>query len=210
MRIRYPVQRGLLLQVDLHRIRTSQREGIALRRTDQIGRRAGDRRQLPAAAAIQAWHRGQQPPGVRVPGIVEDFLHRPRFDDLPGIHHRYAVSHFSHDAKIMRDENNCGADLPLQLLHQLQNLRLDGYVQRRGRLVRNQQLRIRGQRDGDDHPLPHPAAKLMRILVEPPLRRWDSDQAQQFHGSLIRSVLGHLLVGMEHLGDLLAHLHRRI
>ena len=47
--------------------------------------------------------------------------------------------------------------------HQVQHLRLDGHVERRRRLVGDQQLRIAGHRHGDHHPLPHPARELVRI-----------------------------------------------
>ncbi len=67
-----------------------------------------------------------------------------------------------------------GAELLLQLQHQVEDLRLDGDVERRGRLVGDQHARIAGQRDGDHHALAHAAGELMRILVEPPARVGDA------------------------------------
>ena len=56
----------------------------------------------------------------------------------------------------------------LQVGEQPQHLRLDGHVQRRGRLVGEQQRRLAGQRDGDHHPLAHAAGELVRIVVKAP------------------------------------------
>ena len=66
----------------------------------------------------------------------------------------------------------------LQVAHQVEDLRLDGHVQRRGRLVGDQQLRIAGQRHGDHHALAHAAGQLVRILAHPPRRRRNADQRQ--------------------------------
>ncbi len=53
----------------------------------------------------------------------------------------------------------------LQIGEQLQDLRLDGDVERRRRLVGDEQAGPAGQRHGDHHPLPHPARELVRIAV---------------------------------------------
>ena len=59
------------------------------------------------------------------------------------------------------------AELVAQPQQQLQDLVLDGDVERGGRLVGQQQLRARGERDGDHRALPHAAGELVRIVVEP-------------------------------------------
>ena len=53
----------------------------------------------------------------------------------------------------------------LQLAHQVEDLRLDGDVERRRRLVGDQQLGLGGQRHGDHHPLRLPARQLVRVAV---------------------------------------------
>ena len=47
-----------------------------------------------------------------------------------------------------------------ELLHQLEDLRLDRDVQRRRRLVQDEQLGVVGDGHGDDHALAHAAAQL--------------------------------------------------
>ncbi len=61
----------------------------------------------------------------------------------------------------------------LQFAHQVEDLRLDGDVQRRGRFIGDQHLRIAGQRHGDHHALPHAAGQLVRIGLRAPLRFGD-------------------------------------
>ena len=52
---------------------------------------------------------------------------------------------------------------------QVEDLRLDGHVERRGRLVGDQQRRIVGQRHRDHHALPLAAGELVRERLQPVL-----------------------------------------
>ena len=47
-----------------------------------------------------------------------------------------------------------------------EDLRLDDHVERRRRLVGDQQLRAQHERERDHDPLPHPARELVRVLAE--------------------------------------------
>ena len=73
---------------------------------------------------------------------------------------------------------------------QVEDLRLDGHVERRGRLVGDQQLRVAGDRHGDHHPLAHAARHLVREGAEPLLRRRDADLAQQLDRRARRAARG--------------------
>ena len=59
----------------------------------------------------------------------------------------------------------------LQLAQQVEHLRLDGDVERRRRLVGDDQRRLAGERDRDHHALAHAAGELMRIVADAPRRR---------------------------------------
>ena len=62
-----------------------------------------------------------------------------RFYDLPSVHHQYAVTEVGNYAEVMRNKNDrCIRDLT-DVLHQLQNLRLNRDVKRRSWFVRNQE-----------------------------------------------------------------------
>ena len=116
-------------------------------------------------------------------GIVEDLLDRTQFDHLSGIQHGNAVGDIRHDTQVMRDENNRVAVLPLQILQEFEDLRLDGHVQRCRRFIADQDLRLAGQCDRDNDTLPHAARILERIIVETFLRVRDPDFLHQFDGT---------------------------
>ena len=67
----------------------------------------------------------------------------------------------------------------LKLADQLQDFRLDGHVERGGRLVGDEELGIVGDRDGDHHALALAAGELMRVLLEPRLRFGDAHFLQE-------------------------------
>ena len=70
----------------------------------------------------------------------------------------------------------------LQLQDELQDLVLDGHVERRRRLVGEQQLRLARQRDRDHHALAHAAGELVRIVVEPARGRRNADEVEELDG----------------------------
>ena len=61
---------------------------------------------------------------------------------------------------------------------------LDRDVERRRRLVGDEQVGLAGQRDRDLDPLPHPAAELMRVGLERRLGSGDPDLFEQFERAL--------------------------
>ena len=65
-----------------------------------------------------------------------------------------------------------------ELAHQLEDLRLDGDVERGRRLVGDEELGIAGERHRDHDALAHAAGELVRVVVEARLRRRDADAAQ--------------------------------
>ena len=72
---------------------------------------------------------------------------------------------------------------------------MNGHVQRGGRLVGDQQIRVVGQRHGDHHPLALPAAKLVRIGPRLPLRVGETDVGEQIGNLLARAAPVDPLVG---------------
>ncbi len=52
----------------------------------------------------------------------------------------------------------------LELLEQIENLRLNRHVQRSGGFVADEDLRVAGHGNGDDHALSHAAGELVWIL----------------------------------------------
>jgi hypothetical protein len=73
---------------------------------------------------------------------LEHAEHRTLLDHPAGIHHGHLVGDLGHHAEIVRDEQDAHADLVLQAAQEIENLSLDGDVERRGRLVSDEQRRV--------------------------------------------------------------------
>ena len=122
---------------------------------------------------------GQQHLGVGMRRRGEDLLGRPVLHHLAAPHDVDAVGETANDAEIVGDEDDGHAEFLLQLGEQRQDLRLDGHVERGGRLVGDQDVGVVGERHGDHHPLPLAARQLVRIGAHPPLGFGDLDQLQK-------------------------------
>ena len=70
--------------------------------------------------------------------MIEQVLDGGFFYLAPGVHHHHPVRGFGDDAQIVRNQHDGGAHPAVEFHHQFENLRLDGHIQRRGRLVGNQ------------------------------------------------------------------------
>ena len=78
-------------------------------------------------------------------------------DHLPGIHHRDAIGEIADQGEVVGDEKDAHAHIAPQFHQQIHDLRLDGDVERRGRLVGDEKFRFAGQCHGDHDPLLHAA-----------------------------------------------------
>jgi hypothetical protein len=70
--------------------------------------------------------------------------HRPsrrRFDDAPGVHRQDAVGNLGDDAEVVGHQHHGTSGLPLETCEEIEQLRLHGHVERRRRLVGDQQVR---------------------------------------------------------------------
>ena len=110
-------------------------------------------------------HRREQRPGVGVQRIVEELVRFGQLDHLAQVHHRDPVAEVVDDAQIVGDEEVGELELLAQVFEQVDDLGLDGHVQRRHRLVADDELRVQAQRPGDPHPLALAAAHLVRVAV---------------------------------------------
>ena len=81
-----------------------------------------------------------------------------------------------------------------ELADQRQDLRLDRHVERRRRLVRDQQVGVARERHRDHHALAHAARELVRVVVDAPLRLRDADGVEQLDRAAARVRLRDRLV----------------
>ena len=93
-----------------------------------------------------------------------------------------------HHREIVRDEDVGEAEAPLQVAQQVEHLRLDRDVERRDRLVADDQLRLDRERAGDRDALALAAGELVRIALRE--ARLEPDQLQQLGDALARRCAG--------------------
>ena len=178
------------------RARTGSAGGTSSRPAGVIsdGGRPGDRHELLVARRVQPRDRGQQAPRVGMLGRREDRVGVGLLDDPAGVHDRDLVGHLGHHAEVVGDDDDGGVELALQPLDQLEDLRLDGHVERGRRLVGDQQLRVVGQRHRDHRALAHAARELVRVGVGALARLRDADQREHLDravpGLRLRDVAG--------------------
>ena len=89
----------------------------------------------------------------------------PELDELAQLHHGDPPRQDLDDGEVVGDEQAGEPDLVLQLLEQVEHPRLHGHVERRRRLVGDQQLRPEGQGPGDADTLTLAAGQLVGIAV---------------------------------------------
>ena len=183
----------------------AERDGI-----DQVGRHALDRRQAARTRAIDPRRRAHEAQRIAMARPVEQLADRSRFDDGPGIHDVDAIAEAGDHAEVVADPDHRRAALARQALHQVDDLRLDGDVERRRRLVGDQQARIAGERDGDHHALAHAAGELVGVGAEPLAGHRYAHGFEQLDRPPSRRGAGELLMAVQHLGQLAADGEHRI
>ena len=99
-------------------------------------------------------------------GVAQDGVERAGFDQPAAAHHGDAIGDLGDHAHVMGDEQHCGAVIALQVADQGQDLLLRGDVERRGRLVGDQQFRFEHQRHRDHDALALAAGQTVRIGSE--------------------------------------------
>ena len=104
-------------------------------------------------------------------------------------------------------------DMPISRCRRLIRSRIwawIGDVERRRRLVGDQQRRPAGDRHGDHDALAQAARQLVRVLSEATLGRPDADHAEQLERGGARRGLAQAAVDAQHLGDLEADREGRV
>ena len=130
---------------------------------------------------------------------------------LPAYITMTSVGRAGDDAEIVRDENDARAGLVLQLLDELEDLRLNRHVERGRRLVGDEQLRPARQRHRDHHALPHAAGELVRIAVGAPRARRECRPSRACCTACsCASSLRVSEMQLRHLHQLLRDAHERI
>ena len=178
----------------------------------QRHRAGGDARVRRGLAAHRAKtrHGGQQLLRVGVGGGGKQLAHRRLFLLFAMAHDDHLIRHFRDHGHVMRDEDHRHAQFGLQLADGVEDLRLNGDIQRRCRLVRDQQLRAARQRHGNHHALAHPARQLVRMLSHHVRRIGDADLFQHLQRDRLGFGTGNGLVHQDGFNDLAPDAEHRV
>ena len=121
--------------------------------------------------------------GVRVDRLGVELLGGRELHDLAEVHDRDAVGDVAHDRRGRgRRRGSVRPKLVLEVVEQVDDLRLDRDVERRDRLVEHDQLRLQRQRAGDPDALALAAGELVREAVD--VLGAQADDARAARGAL--------------------------
>ena len=146
---------------------------------------------------------GKKRARIRVSGRGKDPFDGAVFDDLAFLHHADLLRDLAHDAEVVGDEQKRHTEPFLDVLQKFDDLRLDGNVERGGRLVGDQQVGFVGERHGDHDALALPSGQLMRIAAEPALRVGNADLGEYLDRAGARGSAGKPAVQEQNLANLL-------
>ena len=133
----------------------------------------------------------------------EQRLGRRLLHHLAGVHHLHAMRGLRDHAHVVRDQHQRHAALAAASSTQkIENLLLDGHVERGRGLVGDQQARVAGDRHRDHHALVHAARHLVRERAQPRGRRGDADLVEQLHDAVAHLPPRHRMMHAQRLADL--------
>ncbi len=182
--------------------------GLRIYHVGRLGRRGLAR---PRAGDFRIWFedRGEQRLRVRVARRVVDRVAVADLDDASGIHDGDALRDVADDREVVGDEEIGQAELALQVREQVDDLRAHRDVERRDRLVGNDEFRRDRERARDPDALALAAGERMRITAER-IRR-QTHELHQRH-DLVARILGSPCEAMhdERLRHDVEHAHARI
>ena len=170
----------LILTLWLHHV-AARGKTAPLKALPQGRHRAGNRHQ-GLALALGIGQGLQQQACIGVTRSGKKVFGCSLFDDLACVHQRHTVSHVSHHAQVMRDQQQAQLALALQVFEQIQHLLLDGHIQGRGGFVCNQKLGFSGQGHGNHDALLLAPAHFKRVAVNAAFRLRDTYAAQPING----------------------------
>src|SRR5581483_2300378 len=146
---------------------------------------------------------------VRMARRVEHVEPVPRLDDPAEVHDRDPVADLPDHPQVVADEHVREVEPLAQLGEQVHHLRADGHVQRRDRLVEDEDAGLDGERPRDPDPLLLAARELVRIAASV-ARRQAHHLEQLADASLRLASAGRQPVDRQHLAQGVADPQTRV
>ena len=107
-----------------------------------------------------------QPDGVRIIGVLENLLDRPRLDDPTLAQHDGRLGNAPHKGKIVGDKDHGQTSLALELSQHLDRDRLHGNVKRRCHLIAHEQFWLDDDGPSYRHSLTLTTRELIRVAAK--------------------------------------------
>lgn len=104
--------------------------------------------------------------GERMPGRVPDIAPIAGLDDLAVLHHQNAVGDVTHDGQIVRNEQIGEIEFRFDVDEEVENRPADRRVERRHRLIADEQSRTREQSPRNADPLLLSSRELVDVTLE--------------------------------------------
>ncbi|BCH35046.1 hypothetical protein MesoLjLc_69760 [Mesorhizobium sp. L-8-10] len=141
-------------------------------------------------------------------GLIDNGVGAPLLDDAAKIHDDDPVADMANDPQVMADEQEAEPELLLNIHEQIDDLRLDGHVERRDRLIANQKRGFWRERPRKHDALALAAGKLMRI--EHAMVFAEADAVEKLGHALLAACRIANSVNRQRLGDESADSHSAI
>jgi len=150
------------------------------------------------AVVLDLRHGGDQLARVLLDGRAEEHVAVGALDDAAVAQHDDLLRHVADHAEVVRDDRYVSPSRLLQLVQQVEHLRLDRHVERGDGLVEHDEARAERERTGDPDALALAAGEAARVaLGEPPA---ELDEVEQL-GDAPSALLAPDAVDRERLGD---------
>ena len=176
---------------------------------EQIGDLAADRLHF-GEIGKQAGRGADEPVRIGMQPVVEHLVDGAVLHQPPRVHDSDVIGKLGDDADVVRQQDHGDALFPVDLGEDAEDVVLRDDVERRRRLVEDDDLGLQKEREGDHDALLHPSREFVRIAVH------HARSVQPHALQKLRDMAAVLLIGLPHavivrrLVKLLADLHERV
>ena len=177
---------GLDLGADRHRVGAAVLEAAAHGNVIGIGGFALQGSLFDRFDVFKGGHSLEQGFGVGMQGLQVEVVGVANFEDLAQVHDDDLAADVPDDAQVVGDEQHGEVQVLLKLMQQIDDLCLDGNIQRGDRFVGDKEFRVDGEGPGDDRALTLSARKGDRLAFHGIGRKSNTLQKR---GSVVFSLI---------------------